>query len=102
MPFSPPGDLPHPGIEPVSPALADRFLTTSAPWEAHAGGERMNAVVIVSGTQQSDSAVRTRCVLSPQLPSLPSRLPRNTEQRSLCYTVGPCWQKLFLNNLFGF
>ena len=22
---------------------------------------------------------------------LPSRLPRNTEQISLCYTVGPCW-----------
>ena len=33
----PPGDLPNPGIEtlsPVSPALADRFFTTSATWEA--------------------------------------------------------------------
>ena len=32
----PPGDLPHPGIEPVSlmfPALADGLLTTSATWE---------------------------------------------------------------------
>ena len=31
------GDLPDPGIEfasPVSPALADGFLTTSATWEA--------------------------------------------------------------------
>ena len=30
------GDLPHPGIKPVSlmsPALAGRFLTTSATWE---------------------------------------------------------------------
>ena len=26
----------------------------------------------------------------PQTP-LPSRLPRNMEQSSLCYTVGPCW-----------
>ena len=26
----------------------------------------------------------------PQTP-LPSRLPRNIEQSSLCYTVGPCW-----------
>ena len=33
----PPGDLPNPGIEPVSlmsPALAGRFFTTSATWEA--------------------------------------------------------------------
>ena len=32
-----PGDLPHPGIEPVflmSPALAGGFFTTSASWEA--------------------------------------------------------------------
>ena len=32
-----PGDLPDPGIEPTSltsPALASRFLTTSATWEA--------------------------------------------------------------------
>ena len=34
--FPPPGDLPDPGTEPgslVSPALADRFLTTSTAWE---------------------------------------------------------------------
>ena len=33
-----PGDLPNPGIEPVSlvsPALAGRFFTTSATWETH-------------------------------------------------------------------
>ena len=32
----PPGDLPHPGIKPgslMSPALAGRYLTTSATWE---------------------------------------------------------------------
>ena len=28
------GDLPDPGIEPVSLALAGRFFTTSATWEA--------------------------------------------------------------------
>ena len=35
-PRPPPGDLPHPGIEPASltsPALAGKFLTTSATWE---------------------------------------------------------------------
>ena len=33
----PPGDLPNPGMEPssfMSPALAGKFLTTSATWEA--------------------------------------------------------------------
>ena len=37
LPCPPPGDLPNPGIEPVSlmsPALVGRFFTTSAPWEA--------------------------------------------------------------------
>ena len=31
---SPPGDVPNPGREPMSPALAGRFFTTSATWEA--------------------------------------------------------------------
>ena len=37
LPFPPPGDLRNPGIEPaslVSPALAGRVFTASAPWEA--------------------------------------------------------------------
>ena len=32
--FLSPGDLPDPRIEPVSPALADGFFTSSAAWEA--------------------------------------------------------------------
>jgi len=38
LPFPPPGDLPDPGMEAVSLkslALADRFFTNSATWEAH-------------------------------------------------------------------
>ena len=31
LPFPPLGDLPHPGIEPESPALAGRFFTTEPP-----------------------------------------------------------------------
>ena len=31
LPCLPPGDLPDPGMEPVSPALADRFFITEAP-----------------------------------------------------------------------
>ena len=35
LPYPPPGELPNPGIEPVtlkSPELADRFFTTNATW----------------------------------------------------------------------
>ena len=31
LPRSPPGDLPNPGMEPVSPVLAGRFLTAEPP-----------------------------------------------------------------------
>ena len=31
LPFPPPGDLPHPGVEPRSPALADGFFTAEPP-----------------------------------------------------------------------
>ena len=31
LPCPPPGDFPDPGIEPISPALAGRFLTTEPP-----------------------------------------------------------------------
>ena len=37
LPCPPPGDLPNPGIEPVSltfPALEGKFFTASATWEA--------------------------------------------------------------------
>ena len=37
LPFPTPGDLPNPEVEPaslMSPALAGRFFTTGAPWEA--------------------------------------------------------------------
>ena len=31
LPFPPPGDLPHPGMKPASPALAGGFFTTVPP-----------------------------------------------------------------------
>ena len=33
--FLPPGDLPHPGIEPKSPAMAGVFITTEPPGKPH-------------------------------------------------------------------
>ena len=35
LPFPSPGDLPDPGIKPMSPALAVEFFTTNAIWEDH-------------------------------------------------------------------
>ena len=35
LPFPSPGDLPDPGINPTSPALAGGLFTTRATWEAH-------------------------------------------------------------------
>ena len=34
LPFSPPGNLPNPGIEPTSPVLAGGFFTHCTIWEA--------------------------------------------------------------------
>ena len=45
LPFPSPGDLPDPGIKPASltsPALAGRFFTTSATWEAEVRSMRQS------------------------------------------------------------
>ena len=34
VPFSPPGDLLDPGMEPMSPAFSGEFFTTGTTWEA--------------------------------------------------------------------
>ena len=46
--------------------------------------------MIVSGEQRMDLAIHECVSIPPQTPFL-SRLLHNTEQSSLCYTVGPCW-----------
>ena len=54
----PPGDLPDPGIEPASlltSALAGRFFTTSATWEALYRYEPMVNNKEVSGENQTFS-----------------------------------------------
>ena len=53
------------------------------------GVELINNVVIVSGEQGRDSAIHTHVSILPQT-LLPPRLPHNTEQSSLCYTISPC------------
>ena len=46
----------------------------------------INNFVIISGAQQRDSAIHIHISILPQIP-LPSRLPHNIEQSSLCYTL---------------
>ena len=57
-------------------------------------------VVIVSGGQQRDSAIHIHVSVLPQTP-LPSRLPHNTEQSSLCYTEGPFWLFIWHSKFCG-
>ena len=47
-------------------------------------------VVLVSGVQQSDSFIHTYISIFFQI-YFPYRSLQNTEDSSLCYTVGPCW-----------
>ena len=41
LPFHSPGDLPNPGIESKSPALAGGFFITSVIWEVPVGQEKV-------------------------------------------------------------
>ena len=59
-------------------------------WSDLAAAEPINNVVTVLGVQQRDSARHVHVSILPQT-SLPSRLPLNIEQSSLCWAVGPCW-----------
>ena len=45
LPFPPPGDLPNPGIEPISPALAGWFFTTEPPGKS--GQPVVMSIVII-------------------------------------------------------
>ena len=55
----------------------------------------INDVVIVSRTQQSGSVIYIHISFLFQILS-PFRLLHNTEQSSLCYTVGPCYPLRFI------
>ena len=50
----------------------------------------MNNAVINFRCREEVLSHTYTCIHSPPTP-VPSRLPHNIEQSSLCYTVGPCW-----------
>ena len=60
----------------------------------------INNIVLVSGVQQSDSVIHIEVSILFQIP-FPFRLLQNTEQSSLCYTVGPC-SAYMLSPIFQF
>ena len=45
LPFPTPGDLPDPGIEPASPALAGRFFTPEPPWKPPKSTPKTNFLI---------------------------------------------------------
>ena len=49
--------------------------------------------------QQRDSAMHIHISILSQAP-LPSRLPQNTAQSSLCYAIGPCWLSILNITLY--
>ena len=49
VPFSSPGDLPNPGIEPVSPALAGGFFTTEPLGKPHQQNRGHNNSISLTG-----------------------------------------------------
>ena len=79
LPCPPPGDLPDPGIEPVSlvsPALAGRFFTTSSAWEAPSSNqiaaqltEKLEIAVFVLQIETSYSIMgaASETILSPTI-----------------------------------
>ena len=53
LPFPSPGDLPNPGIEPMSPALAGRFFTTEAPGKPTNGQQAHEKALTVISHQDN-------------------------------------------------
>ena len=67
LPCPPPGDLPNPGIEPVSlmcPSLAGRFFTTSATWETSIFGAKCSSVLIQMPSLTMAWGQITNCIIS--------------------------------------
>ena len=56
LPFPPPGDLLHPGIEPVSLVLAGGFFTTAPPGNPWVGwGSRCKGLAVAKGSRSVHS-----------------------------------------------
>ena len=86
LPFPPPGDLPHPRIEPAapaSPALAGRFFTTEPPGQPKVNDcrkEEINTSSLESG-QKEKILVKSYCLFTTFPPHLPFVLKKKTKKQ---------------------
>ena len=60
LPFPSPGDLPDPGIEPMSPALAGRFFTTEPPGKPQWDSTQVIRSVESSQEREKEGVMRDR------------------------------------------
>ena len=60
LPFPPPGDLPKPGIEPTSPASADRFFTAEPPGKLN----KIKVIVFYLGCERDKKWRDSGCAVS--------------------------------------
>ena len=81
LPFPSPGNLPDPGIEPVSPALAGRFFTTEPLGKPSVIQRWMRWIYVYSCSG-----------------SFPLWVIKNAEYISLCYAVWFCCSSVLLCN----
>ena len=79
LPFPPPGDLPHPGVQPGSPSLQADSLPLS-----HLGrpGNKYIIIKLSPWLSPASETSRTCFLFSPEEPSLPSSAD--------CPTCAPC------------
>ena len=88
LPFPPPGDLPNPGIEPVSfvsPALAGRFVTTVPPKKSFFYGLSGTLVnMYIHGLSLSSQGYRAGVTATVQMRKLRPEAEELTQDAS-CY-----------------
>ena len=85
LPCPPPGDLPDLGIEAASltsPAMAGRFFTTSAPWEALGGGKYREFSCTCTTTHPS---THTLCMIHSSNYILMTRFPGLSLLPACCF-----------------
>ena len=85
LPCPPPGDLPDLGIEAASltsPAMAGRFFTTSAPWEALGGGKYREFSCTCTTTHPS---THTLCMIHSSNYILMTRFPGLSLLPTCCF-----------------
>ena len=83
--FSSPGDLPNPGIEPVSPSLAGRFFTTETPWKLYLCNTSLYCkdIYLINMFSSVQSLSRVRLFATPWITARQASLSITNSQSSL-------------------